>query len=119
MEAATDVEPLTTRETVALDTPARRATASRVGRSRVTTVSPLGLTRLDAVAPDHLLVPLRAVLEHSLLRGVVDVHDPEALRVPLGPLEVVHQRPDEVPPQIHSGRQRIMAGAQVAVEVFD
>ena len=32
---------LTTRETVALDTPARRATASKVGRSRVTTRSPL------------------------------------------------------------------------------
>jgi hypothetical protein len=37
MEAATEVDPLTTRETVARDTPARRATASRVGRSRVTT----------------------------------------------------------------------------------
>src|SRR4051812_44197768 len=53
MAAATGVEPLTTREAVARHSPARLATASRVGRSRVTTASPLDLARLgDAVAPD-------------------------------------------------------------------
>ena len=117
---ATEVEPLTTRETVALDTPARRATASSVGRSRVTTVlTPRSAPVGDTVAPDHLPVPLRAVLQHALLRAVVDVHDAEALRVPLGPFEIVHERPDEVPPQVHTGRQGIMAGPEMPVEVLD
>ena len=38
----------------------------------------------------------RAVLQRALLRGVVDVHDAEALGVARGPLEVVQQAPHHV-----------------------
>src|SRR3954462_1549393 len=98
MAAATVVEPLTTRETVARETPARLATASRVGRSRTT------INSLQTVAADHLGVPARAVLRHPLLRRVVHVHDAEALGVPLGPFKVVHQRPHKVSPKVNTSR---------------
>src|SRR4051794_1876790 len=52
---------------------------------------------LDGVAPGDLRVEPPAVLDRAGLRGVVDGDDPEALRVAVGPLEVVHQRPHEVP----------------------
>ena len=49
-----------------------------------------------AVRGDHLGIEVGAVLRCALLGGEVDVHDAEALRVALRPLEVVEQRPDEV-----------------------
>src|SRR3712207_9234049 len=113
MATATVVEPLTTRETVALETPARRATASRVGRSRVTIKS------LQAVAPDDVRIPPRAVLRQACLRRVVDVHDAEPLGVPLRPFIVVHQRPHEVSPEVNTAGQCIVAGAEVPVQVLD
>ena len=62
------------------------------------------LSRLSASAAprrgDHLGVEARAVLGVALLRLEVDVHQPEALRVAEGPLEVVHQRPGEVAAQV-------------------
>ena len=42
-----------------------------------------------------------AVLDRARLGGVVDGDDPEPLPVAVGPLEVVHQRPHEVP--VHPG----------------
>src|SRR3954471_726517 len=92
MASATVVEPLTTRETVARETPARRATASSVGRSRVT-ISVLRSAGRNAVAPDDVAVPQRALLRGPGLGRVVHVDDPEALAVPLRPLEVVQERP--------------------------
>src|SRR5262249_46278487 len=62
-------------------------------------------------------VPARAVLRNAALRGVVDVDDPEALAVPLGPLEVVEERPDEVPAKIDSVLERLVNGAHVLVEI--
>src|SRR5690242_7010464 len=51
----------------------------------------------DGVVPGDLRVEPPAVLDRARLGGVVDSHDAEALPVAVGPLEVVHQRPHEVP----------------------
>src|ERR671912_405343 len=101
MGSATVVEPLTTRETVARETPARRATASSVGRSRAAVMS-----ALQAVTPDHLPIPARAVLGDPALGQVVDVDDPKSLAVALGPLEVVQQRPYEISAKVNPARDR-------------
>src|SRR4029079_17612637 len=42
---------------------------------------------------DQVAVPERAPLQHAPLGGVVDVHEAEALRVSMLPLEVVEERP--------------------------
>ncbi len=61
----------------------------------------------QAVPADHLEVPLRAVLRHALLRRVVDVDQAEALVVPVGPLVVVQEAPDQVSAQVDAlGRWR-------------
>src|SRR5213076_12665 len=53
-------------------------------------------SRSVTAARDEVAVPVEAVLRNALERRVVDVDDPEALRVPVRPLEVVEQAPDEV-----------------------
>src|SRR5262249_1146701 len=78
-------ELLMTRARVARETPAPSPTPSSVGR--------LAAIPLRG---DQPRIPVRAFLGDPLLRLVVDVDDPEPLRVPLGPFEVVEQRPDEV-----------------------
>src|SRR6266508_4879876 len=40
------------------------------------------------VGRDEVAIPTRARLRHAFERGVVDVHDPEALRIAVRPLEV-------------------------------
>src|SRR5262252_9579517 len=49
--------------------------------------------RRQRVGPRHPRAELATALENPLLRAEVHVHKPEPLGVPLGPLEVVHQRP--------------------------
>src|SRR4051794_1875968 len=110
---ATVVDPFTTRETVARETPARLATASRVGRSRTT------INSLQTVTADHSCVPPRAVLGDPLWRGVVDMHDAEPLGVALCPFKVGHQRPHEVSPEGHSLGNLIVTGPQVPVQILD
>src|SRR4029078_12127435 len=48
------------------------------------------------MGPGDRLVQPAAALHDAALRRIVDVHDPEALRVALRPLEVVEQRPGVV-----------------------
>ena len=55
---------------------------------------------------DHLLVPAGAGLRGAGQGVVVDVHDPEAVAVALGPLEVVEQRPHEEAPQVDAVVER-------------
>src|SRR5512133_922757 len=47
-------------------------------------------------AADEVPIPVEAVLRHALQRRVVDIDDPEPLRVAERPLEVVEQAPHEV-----------------------
>ena len=59
----------------------------------------------------------KARLRDALERRVVDVDDPEPLRVALGPLEVVEQRPDVVALHRHAGGDRARDRVEVAGEV--
>src|ERR1044072_6829869 len=92
-------EPLMTLDTVPRPTPARAATASRVGRF------------MTPILPDDLRVPDSAVLEHAPLALEVHVHEAEALAVAPCPLEVIHKRPGEIALQRYPGVDRVAAGA--------
>src|SRR5690348_5463985 len=94
-------DPLTTRDTVDLDTPASAAAASSVGATRrpgVSSVMMASLTRpkSERAASDYAAVSDCTLFRRALLGVVVDAHDPEALVVSPCPLEVVHERPVEV-----------------------
>src|SRR5262245_66301526 len=66
---------------------------------------------------DEVAVPVEAVLGHALERRVVDVDDPEALRVPVRPLEVVEHAPDEVPLHGCALRDRLRDRRDVVLDV--
>ncbi len=93
--------PLTTRETVARETPARAATASRVGRFIRRALSSSGRSWGEAVPPDDIPVAQPAVLGEPAPGLAVGVHDPEPPAVPIVPLEVTRSRPYETPPEVH------------------
>ena len=61
----------------------------------------------------------RAVLGDAPLGGEVDVDDAEPLRIALGPLEVVEQRPHEEAAQVDAGGDGVVPGPQVGVEEGD
>ena len=54
----------------------------------------------DPVLADHLRVPPAAELGRALLRSERHVDDPKPLLVSLGPLEVIEQRPEEIPADV-------------------
>src|SRR3954453_22624345 len=66
--------------------------------------------------PDVIAIPERGALQRTLLGGVVDAHDAEALVVAVLPLEVVQQRPRVIAAHIHArpgrGHQRLEVLAQ-------
>src|SRR5476649_2758277 len=64
-------------------------------------------------------VPVRAVLQGSLLRRIVDVDDAEALGVAGVPLEVIEQTPKEVALDVHALQARVVQGLQVAQHEID
>src|SRR5580765_1536453 len=123
-------EPLTTRDTVARETPATSPTCSSVGCvpwPRTVVTDRLSSSRIASqpVPRDDIPVPQRAVLERARLRLVVDVHEAEPGRVALRPLEVVEQRPDEVPAQVRArrhgsaGRTEVLLQEPDAIRVVD
>src|SRR5919197_159958 len=76
-----------------------------------------GRPRRSAPARDEVAVPVEAVLRHAVERRVVDVDDPEPLRVPVRPLEVVEQAPDEVAADRRAVRDRLQDGGDVGFDV--
>ena len=74
---------------------------------------------------DRLAIPEPTVFDRALLRGVIHVVQAEAVPVPVGPLEVVHQAPEEVALHRHAIRhgtlelRQIIAQVHHAVEVVD
>src|SRR5690606_29015936 len=129
-------DPLITRETVPRPTPARAATASSVGRavgarrSPFMDVAPYSCCRAPAEAPGHLFclrpqattpdafgIPESAVFGNSPLSLVVHVDQTETLAVTPGPLEIVQQRPGEVPLERNARLDGGVACAQVSVDV--
>src|SRR5690606_878820 len=77
------------------------------------------LEQRPAVAVDDVRVEARARLGRALLRLEVHVHDAEALRVAIGPLEVVQQRPGEVAAHVHALVHGLVEHAQVLAQVGD
>src|SRR5215207_7865794 len=70
-------------------------------------------------ALDQPLEPAGARLRGPHLGLEVGVDQAEVLRVALGPLEVVQQRPDEVADQWYPGRDRLTRGADVVAQERD
>ncbi|CAK7284686.1 hypothetical protein SGPA1_30559 [Streptomyces misionensis JCM 4497] len=73
----------------------------------------------SSLRPQDVPEPPVRRLRGALQRVVVHVHQPEAARVPLGPLEVVQQGPDEVAAHVHARLQRGVQGTQMGVQVGD
>src|SRR4029079_6811730 len=71
------------------------------------------------VGRDHGGVPVERPIRDALLRLVVDPDQTAALRVALGPLEVVHQRPGVVAAYVGAVANGRLDGPQVRVEVVD
>src|SRR3990170_6616259 len=67
----------------------------------------------------HLRVPARALLRRPSLGREVHVDQPESLRVPLGPLEVVEQGPDEEACQRNPRLERGVGGQHVLSDERD
>src|SRR5215210_171834 len=74
---------------------------------------------LQPVAPDDVRVPAGARFGDASLRSVLHEHDPEPFGVPLGPLEVIQERPDHVATQVDALLHRFVGGPEVGVEVRD
>ena len=74
------------------------------------------LLRLERVRARDLRVVAAAVLDRPLLRLVVDVDEPEALRVAERPLEVVQERPVAVADDGHALLDRVVQRLEVVVD---
>src|SRR6478609_952716 len=74
---------------------------------------------LGTVGADDVGVPVEGPLRRAHLGVEVDVHEAEPLGEPVGPLEVVHQRPAVVAPDVDALPHGGGDGAQVGVEVVD
>src|SRR5207253_2287719 len=74
---------------------------------------------LERVGAGDAGVPAGALFEDASLGEVVDIDQAEALRVAVCPLEVVHQRPDEVAAQIDACLYRGMGGSEVCIQERD
>src|SRR4051812_24134816 len=72
-----------------------------------------------AVAADDVREPAGARLRGAPLGRIVDVDEPEPLRIALRPLEVVEERPDEVPLDRRSRVDRETDLPEMPVEVRD
>src|SRR4029079_6574600 len=51
---------------------------------------------------NHVFVPFERILRDALLAGVIDVHEPKALLVTIGPLEAVEKRPGIIAADPHA-----------------
>src|SRR5215831_9723347 len=71
---------------------------------------------LLAARLDELRDQLAAALDRALLRAVIDVHDAEAPLIPERPLEVIEQRPHEVPANIDALLDGLIDGGQMPLQ---
>src|SRR5688500_8903050 len=96
-------------------TAAARAPPARRGRWRGTSSA----SYREPAFLDQFAVPLEALLGGALECVEVDMHEPEAHAVAVGPLEVVHQRPGHVAAQVAARAQRTIERDHVAAVVLD
>src|SRR5690606_31145426 len=99
----------------ARDTPARRATSSRVGLGSFTRGT-LALPWGQHAGAGDTGVPECTRLGGALLRLVVDVDDAEPLVVAVRPLEVVQERPHEVAAHVDALLDRGVDRTQVGID---
>ncbi len=59
------------------------------------------------------------LLDRSLLRRVINVHETEALGVAVRPLVIVEQRPGVIAAQVHALAYSVMRGAQMLTVILD
>src|SRR5215471_12880891 len=98
-------------------------------RSSTATVPPANALRrvwnsssaISASVPsrNHVPVPEGALLRDPPLGGIVDVDDPEPLRITPLPFEVVEQRPDVVPANVDSFLPRLLDRGDVRAEILE
>src|SRR3954449_5635165 len=103
--------------------------ATSRSRSSTATVPPANALRrprnsssaISAAVPsrDQVPIPERALLRDPSLGRIVDVDDPEPLRVAPFPFEVVEQRPDVVAADVYSLGPRLLDGCDVRTQVCD
>ncbi len=65
------------------------------------------------------LVPERAILQNALLGLIVGPDDAETLQIALGPLEVVHERPDKVAGQRHAVFDGALRHREVLAQIVE
>src|SRR6185436_18711446 len=90
------------------------------GRTRtVGSASASGRAWVVSLIPHQLPVPVERVLRRPPQGLVVDVHQAEARRITLGPLEIVHQGPAEVATDVDAGVHRLAQRDEVTVQEVD
>ena len=73
----------------------------------------------DAIGRNGRAIPVTAVLDDAALRGIIDINDTEARGIAIGPLKIVHERPDKVPCQGNTFLYGSMRLEQVVVQILD
>src|SRR5438477_7544900 len=76
-------------------------------------------TSASVPSRDQVPVPERALLRDPPLGRIVDVDDPEPLRIAPFPLEVVEQRPDVVAANVDAFRPRPLDSVDVRAEIVE
>src|SRR5699024_1117216 len=103
-------------------TPQRDCTSGAFARSpEYVRARGRGMTPSDSSLPrsQQVAEPGVRVLGSTALGLVIDMDEPEPLGVARSPLEVVHQRPREVPAYVDPGVDRVGDGSQVRIVVVD
>src|SRR6185295_15328809 len=70
-------------------------------------------------APNNFRVVSATGLDRSRLSRIVDVNDSKSLRVAVSPLEVIEQRPDEIPAYINTALNRVAYSSDMSAEILD
>src|SRR5215469_13129927 len=75
-------------------------------------------SRFQAIRRRHFPVPITRILDRALLIAVIHVYQPVALRLSIGPLEVVHQAPRVERPHARPIRNRSRQFRKLLAEKF-
>src|SRR6476659_2215509 len=81
--------------------------------------SSLSVFELRSVAANNIGVIPAARFDRSRLRRVIDMNDSKSLRVPVTPLEVVEQRPGEIPSYVSAALDCLTDSADMFPKIFD
>jgi hypothetical protein len=68
---------------------------------------------------DMIAVPEERIFRYSLLSIKVDFHKTKCWAIARGPLEIIHQRPDEVSTDVNAAFSGLLHGFDVALKECD